>query len=446
MGMELQEAFASELVGRPVELQTGTQRSRIGRVHDIAVASSESFPPVVGFYVKGNDGVIRYAPFPTVIAISGRQVTIGTPPVEGTAAPVAMDELLLQKELLDKQIVDVDGRKVVRVNDVKLAPAGGHLRLIAADVGLPGLLRRLGLHALGDRVLGRMRSVGGGPSLISWDAVQPLPEGPGEALRLRVPQDKLDRIHPADLAAIIQDLAASEQASLIGSLDEETAADALEQLPVDTQLSIIEDLHPDRAADIIESMTPDDAADLLGEIEKDKQHEILERMEPQEAEDVRELMSHPDVTAGGLMTTEFLSVPPGLTVAQTLEHIRSAAEDAELVYYIYVLDPGEHILGVVSLRELIKAGPDAKIADLAREDVVTVELGTSREEVATTIARYDFVAVPVVDEDGRMQGIVTVDDAIDVLLPERLRKMLPRVGKSRAKQHLHATQEAAAGQ
>jgi magnesium transporter len=434
--VELHEAFASELYGRPVELLTGTQRSRIGRVDDIAVAGSESFPPVVGLYVKGTDGIVRYAPFSTIVAITDREVTVNAAPLEGSNAPVAIDELLLQKELLDKQILDVDGRKVVRVNDVKLAPAGEHLRVIAADVGLPGLLRRLGLRYLGDRLLDRVPAKGVGSALISWDAVQPLHlEGPGEPLRLRVSHDKINRIHPADLASIIQELTATDQASLIGSLDEEVAADALEQLPVDTQLSILEDLHPDRAADIIENMTPDDAADLLGEVDQDKQQEILERMEPEEARDVRELLAHPEETAGGLMTTEYLSIPPGLTAAQTFEHIRKAAEDAELVYYIYVLDPQEHILGVVSLRELIKAEPGTPIADIARDDVVTITLDTPRDEVASTIARYDFVALPVVDEEGKMQGIVTVDDVVDVLLPEKLRKMLPRVGKSRSKSH-----------
>jgi CBS domain-containing protein len=435
--VELHEAFASELCGRPVELLTGTVRSRIGRVDDIAVAGSESFPPVVGLYVKGFDNVVRYAPFSSIVSITDYEVTVNAAPLEGSSAPVVIDELLLRKDLLDKQIVDVDGHKVVRVNDIKLAPAGDYLRVIAADVGLPGLLRRLGLRYLGDRLLNRVPARGIGSALISWDAVQPLHlEGPGEALHLRVPQDKIDRIHPADLASIIQELATVDQASLIGSLDEETAADALEQLPVDTQLSILEDLHPDRAADIIENMTPDDAADLLGEVDTDKQQEILERMEPEEAKDVRELMAHPEETAGGLMTTEYLQLPPGLTVAQAFEHIRSAAEDAELVYYVYVLDAQEHILGVVSLRELIKADPGSHISDIAIDDVVTVDLETPREEVASTIARYDFVAIPVVDADGRMQGIVTVDDIIDVLLPEKMRKMLPRVGKSRLKSRL----------
>jgi magnesium transporter len=432
--VDLRDAFASEVIGQTVQLRTGTQRFRIGKVEDIAVSGGESFPPVVGLYVKGIDGVTRYAPFASIASFDDKAVALSKAPVDMNQATLADDQLLLSKQLLDKQIVDVDGRKVVRVNDVKLAPAGEHLRIIAADVGLPGLLRRLGLRSFSQRLARKPNLSGVRSSLISWDAVQPLHHDmPGDAIRLRVSQDRIDRIHPADLAAIIEDLAAADQASLIGSLDEATAADALEQLDVDTQLSILEDLQPDRAADIIENMTPDDAADLLGEIDSDKQQEILALMQPEEARDVRELLSHSETTAGGLMTTEYLWLPPNLTVAQAFEHIRSAAKDAELVYYIYVLDPQENILGVVSLRDLVTAQPHAMVTDIAVEDVVTVDLHASSEDVASLIARYDFVAVPVVDAEGRMHGIVTVDDVIDVLLPEKLRKSFPRVGKSRSR-------------
>ncbi|MBC5805856.1 MAG: magnesium transporter [Candidatus Eremiobacter antarcticus] len=435
--MELRDAFASEVIGQTVQLRTGTQRFRIGKVEDIAVSGGESFPPVVGLYVKGIDGVTRYAPFASIASFDDKAVALSKAPVDMNQATLAGDQLLLSKQLLDKQIVDVDGRKVVRVNDVKLAPAGEHLRVIAADVGLPGLLRRLGLRSFSQQLAKKPSPSGVRSSLISWDAVQPLHHDmPGDAIRLRVSQDRIDRIHPADLAAIIEDLAAGDQASLIGSLDEATAADALEQLDVDTQLSILEDLQPDRAADIIENMTPDDAADLLGEIDRDKQQEILALMQPDEARDVRELLSHSETTAGGLMTTEYLWLPPNLTVAQAFEHIRSAAKDAELVYYIYVLDPQENILGVVSLRDLVTAQPEASVVDIAVDDVVTVDLHASSEDVASLIARYDFVAVPVVDEQGRMHGIVTVDDVIDVLLPEKLRKSFPRVGKSRSRSNL----------
>ncbi len=433
--MDLREEFVSELCGRPVALANGGETRKVGKLEDLSIAGSdEAFPPVAGLLVRTNDGSLRYAPFASVSAIDDRGVTLNAEPLAEQPSNRTGSELLLRKDLLDKQILDVDGRKVVRINDLKLAPAGDTLRVIAADIGMSGLLRRLGLRGLGQRLLEKASRPGIRPSLISWDTVQPLHRNDaGDPIRLRVPQDKMQRIHPADLAAIIEDLNAADQASLMGSLDEETAADAFEQLDVDTQLSILEDIKPDRAADIIENMEPDDAADLLSEVEPEKQLEILNLMEPEEAQDVRELLSHDEETAGGLMTTEYLWMPPGLTVADAFAHIRNGAKDAELVYYVYVLDAQESIVGVVTLRDLITADPATPVADIMIDDVVTAHTSDTREEVASTIARYDFLAVPVVDAEGHMQGIVTVDDAMDVVLPEKLRKMLPRMGRSRAK-------------
>jgi len=434
--LELAEAFVSELIGRSVQLWTEGSAMPIGVVQDLVVDGREEFPPVTGLYIKCRDGVVRYAPFSAVRTINAKAVILSQPPHDAKYERSADDELLLNRELLDKQIVDVDGRKVVRVNDLKMAPTGDHLRLIAVDVGLAGLLRRLGLHGLGQLWVERASRPGLRQSLISWDAVAPLAHvGPSDAVHLRLPQDRIERIHPKDLADIIEDLNAKDQATLLSSLNEETAAEAFEQLDVDQQLSILEDLKPDRAADILENMSSDDAADLLGEVEPDVQQQLLGLMQPEEAEDVRELLTHDEDTAGGIMTTELLSVPLGSTIAQTLDHIRNTAEDAELVYYIYVVNEHEHILGVLSLRDLIKSKPDTPISEVMNTDVVTVPVNASREEVATTIARYDFVAVPVVDDDGVLRGIVTVDDVIDTLLPERLRKMIPRVGKSRQKPH-----------
>lgn len=433
--MDLREEFVSELCGRSVSIVSDGKSRKVGKLEDLSISGSDdAFPAVTGLYVRCSDGKLRYAPFSAVAAIGPRDVSLTAEPLDISLLERPSGELLLNKELLDKQILDVDGRKVVRINDIKLAPAGDSLRVIAADIGLSGLLRRMGLRGLGQRWLERASRPGIRQALISWDTVQPLHrDEPGDAIRLRVPHDKMQRIHPADLAAIIEDLNAADQASLMGSLDEETAAEAFEQLDVDTQLSILEDIKPARAADIIENMEPDDAADLLSEVEPERQQEILSLMEPEEAQDVRELLSHDEETAGGLMTTEYLWLPPGLTVADAFAHIRKAAEDAELVYYLYVLDPQEHILGVVTLRNLVTADPASPVSDIMTDDVVTVHTGTAREEVASTIARYDFLALPVVDDDGRMQGIVTVDDAMDVVLPEKLRKMLPRMGRSRSK-------------
>jgi len=432
--VQLQEAFVSELVGRPVQLWTDGSGMPIGKVQDLVVDGRENFPPITGLYVQCRDGQVRYAPFSAVRSIDSNAVILNQAPHDAAYARSADEELLLNRELLDKQIVDVDGKKVVRVNDLKVAPTADQLRLIAVDVGLAGLLRRLGLRTLASRWGQRAQKPGLRQSLISWDAVAPLHHvAPHDAVRLRLPHDRIERIHPADLAAIIEELTASDQASLLSSLDEETAAGALEQLDVDTQLSILEDLKPDVAADIIENMKSDDAADLLSEVEPEARQQLLGLMKPDEAEDVRELLAHPEDTAGGIMTTEYLSVPLGLTVAETFEHIRKRAEEAELVYYVYVLNDREQILGVLSIRDLMSSLPAAPISSIMQTDVVAVPLEASREEVATTVARYDLVAVPVVDEDGVMHGVVTVDDVIDLLLPERLRKLLPRVGRSRSR-------------
>lgn len=428
--MQLTEAFVSELVGLPVELWTGTSQTRIGKIEDIVVSSAEAFPPVVGFQIRATDGKHKYASMDYVIAVTLKQLILERQPIDFSAAALPADEVLLNKELLDKQILDVDGKKVVRVNDIKLAPAGDQLRVIAADIGLSGLLRRLGMRGPAQKWLTRTDRPGFRQALIAWDAVQPLHrDAPSDFIRLRVSNEKLDRIHPADLAAIIEDLTTSDQASLMSSLDEETAAEAFEQLDVDTQLSILEDLKPDRAADIIENMSPDDAADLLAEIEPERQRELLSLMEPDEADDVRELLSHDEQTAGGLMTTEYLTVAPTFKVGEIFQHVRAKAQDAEIVYFIYVTDEDEHLLGVLSLRQVILAEPDQIVRDVMVTDPVTVEPTTRREDVASILARYDFVAVPVVDGDGKLRGIVTVDDIIDVLLPEKLRKLVPRVGK-----------------
>jgi len=431
--LELVEAFVSQMLGRPVMLASNGSSRRIGKVEDLAIgAGADSFPAVTGVYVKGGDGALRYAPFGTVRAVTEREVVLGVEPLKLDQAAVPEGQLRLAQDIQDKQIVDVDGRKVVRVNDLKLAPAGESLRLIAADIGLAGIVRRIGFTSWGRRVLARAASAGNPPTLIPWDALQPLAHDPAGPIRLRVPQNKLERIHPSDLAAIIEDLDVRDQAALVASLDEEVAADAFEQLDSETQLSILEDLKPDRAADIIENMAADDAADLLAEVDPETQANILSLMEPEDAKDVRELLRHDESTAGGLMTTDYLSVPPGLAIADALAHIRNAADDAELVYYIYVIDADNQISGVLSLRDLIRSKPETPVKDVMIDDVITVPLDASHEEVATTIARYDLMAVPVVDAGGRMQGIVTVDDAVDVLLPEKLRKMFPRVGKSRS--------------
>ena len=241
-------------------------------------------------------------------------------------------------------------------------------------------------------------------------------------------------MRPSDLADIISELSAQDAARVVGSLDDERAADALEHLDAETQRSIIDDLGTERAADIIEEMDSDDAADLLGELSPDKQVELLAEMEPETAEELRELTTYAENTAGGMMTTDFVWIYPHRTVEATIAKIREIAPETEFIYYLYVTDQATKLLGVLSLRTLLLSDPQAAIHSIMDSDLVAVATDTPAEDVASAIARYDLLAVPVTSPTGKMLGIVTVDDAIDAIIPERLKKQLPRFTQRRQRE------------
>jgi Mg/Co/Ni transporter MgtE len=343
--------------------------------------------------------------------------------------PIPADQALyLVADLLDKQIVDVNGRKVVRINDLEIADTGGALRVVAADIGAGGLLRRLGPSSLTRNFFKKIPS-----TIIAWDNVAPISDLNPVDVRLSVSEHRLARLHPAELADIIEELSAQDAAKVVRSLDDETAADAFEHLESDKQKELIEDIGTERAADIIEEMDPDDAADLLGELDEARQSELLTEMEPQTAGELRDLVKYEVDTAGGLMTTDYVWILPHRTVAATIGKIRELGPKQEFIYYLYVIDAQYKLLGVLSLRTLLLALPTAFIHKLMETDLVSVPPEMKAEEVASTIAQYDLLAVPVVDPDGKMLGIVTVDDAIDAIIPEKIAKSLPRFTRHHAR-------------
>jgi Mg/Co/Ni transporter MgtE len=186
-------------------------------------------------------------------------------------------------------------------------------------------------------------------------------------------------------------------------------------------------MEPERAADILEEMEPDDAADILGDLEPEKAQDLLSRMETEEADDVRELLTYEDDTAGGLMTTDLVTVPPNVTAEEAIRLVRSQAAEMDNVYYVYVVDDGEHLLGELSLRELIVANPNTSIGRVMHRELIRGRLDDSQEEIARMIAKYNLLSLPIVDDEGRLKGIVTVDDAMDVILPDDWKARLPRI-------------------
>ena len=418
--MAFREGYVSELVGRRATVND----LPIGKVTDFLVnRPDETFPEIDGLVIKTAQGA-RFAPIESVATIHEKTVALTDAPKD--PAPPDEAALYLVADLLDKQIVDVEGRKVVRINDLELAETGGRLRVVGADVGIGGLLRRLGLKAAGKRltpwIYARVPR-----SMIAWSAVAPIREVNPSHVTLAVSESKLARMHPSELAEIVSELSAREAVALIHSLDDETAADTLEHLDAETQRTIIDDIGPERAADIIEEMDADDAADLLGELSEEQQSRLLAEMDVETAGELRELVKYDEDTAGGLMTTDYTWIYAHRTAEQTIRKIREIAPESEFIYYLYVVDRQDRLLGVLTLRDLLLAQPEGAIESIMRSEIVTVHPDTDARDVAATIARYDLLAVPVVSEEGRMLGIVTVDDAIDAIMPPDLVKELPRI-------------------
>ncbi len=425
--MAFTEGFISELVGRHATIGDAP----IGKVADFVVRKPDAvFPQIDGLVIKTAGG-LRFAPIDTVADVD-RDGSVALTIAPTQPAPPEHEELYLVADLLDKQIVDVDGRKVVRINDIEVANAGGRLRVVAADVGFAGLLRRLGLRSFGKRWMSRIGNVP--RSMIAWDSVAPIRDVNPSQVRLSVKESRLARLHPSDLAEIISDLSAREAAAVVGQLDDETAADAFEHLDTETRKNLIEDIGTERAADIIEEMDADDAADLLGELPEEQQTQLLAEMDAYTAGELRELVKYPEDTAGGMMTTDYVWIYPHRTTEATIRKIREIAPTSEFIYYLYVVDRDDHLLGALSLRTLLLELPTAFIDRIMNTDLETVAPDTPAVDVASAIAKYDLLALPVVDDDGKMLGIVTVDDAIDAIMPDEVAKKLPHI-RARHKSH-----------
>ncbi len=414
--------YISELIGKPVADVDGI---RVGYLRDIVAGTrgSMAHPQVVALEVKRASGVVL-VPFTEAAALVAPAIPLlRTLDAVAPYSP-AENDLFLVRDVLDQQIIDVNDVRVVRVNDLELTRVNGVFYLANVDIGSSGLLRRLGL--LRKKARPR-RSAGPGrsPGIISWDDVEPISKN--RQLRLKVPGEKITELHPADLAEIISDLGRADGSTLLESLDPKTAAGALEEVEPDFQASLVKSMPDEKVADVLEEMSPDEAADLLAELPEARSESLLDMMGKQDAADVRKLLSYPDDSAGGLMTTEFITVTAASNASQVMKTIRHSAHEAETIFYVYVTDRKKHLDGVFSLKELVLAEPKTPVSQFMHERVVSVNLRDSQDEVAQVVSKYNLLAVPVVDDEGRLHGIVTADDALDKIIPTAWKKRLPRL-------------------
>jgi CBS domain-containing protein len=413
--------YLSQAIGRPVRDRNDEP---IGKVADLIVAVGDRYPPVTGLVVATDRRKI-FLPWSSVTSLDVTGARLRTTTLDLAKFRQRPSEILLRADLMDKQIVDIDGRKVVRVNDLRLDEVEGSLRLVAVDVGAGGLLRRFGVEGP-YRTIARNLRMPLPERYIDWEDVDPV-ETSIASVKLRVPHAGLAQLHPADLASILEELAPQDRAGVLASLDDEAVADAMEEMEPDTQVEVLEDLTPARAADILEEMSPDDAADLVADLDQETRDEILSHMERDEVEEVQELLGYPEDSAGGIMTTEYIALDDHLTAAEAIDRLRELEPDAETIYYVYVTDDDGRLSGVLSLRDLIVAPPGMPLNEFMLREPVAVGVLADQDEVAEVVAHYNLLAVPVVDDDGRLAGIVTVDDAIDTVIPTAWKKRLPRV-------------------
>jgi CBS domain-containing protein/sporulation protein YlmC with PRC-barrel domain len=479
----------TEFLGKPIRDPDG---EAVASLHDLVVridatdagdatpdgeGTPEMFPPVIGLVarVKSPSGPRDvFIPWEHITGLNTKGAQLSSPVMNLLRFTRREGEIVLREGLFDKQLVDVEGRRVVRVNDLDLAQQpDGSWALVGVDISPGALLRRVGMMRLSKRI--------GKPALISWAQVIPVADkraDEGAALRLRVPRDKLALVPPADLARMVEQLTPQQGADLLTDLDEAQVADTIEELEDEQQGQLLRAMDPERAADVLEEMEPDEATDALQSVSDEEAADLLKRMSKEDADEVQELLGYPEDSAGGLMTTYYVSIPDWATAGEARVALRNQARAAaadeddplpDALSEIFVVADGApalpkkssrpnggrprngartlapdaganghegrtvsvwsegRLVGVVTLRDLLLADQNTPIADVMTKPRRVGHPLDDQRDAARIIAEDDLLALPIVDEQGGLLGVVSVDDAIDVILPPAWKKRIPRV-------------------
>lgn len=410
--------YLSQLMGNPVYAADG---EKIGSVSDLGIATGEVFPRVTSLAFKGpgrTPFMISWRKY--VDTYDEKEIHLKVPAVEIRFSYLQPDEVLIARDILNKQIVDTRGMRVVRVNDLKLSDTSStQLRLLGAEVGARGILRSLS-PAL-EHVALKVARTFGHPipeRIIAWSYMD-LVERDLSNVKLSVSHKTLDDMHPADIADIIERLDPRLRGQVFAQLDDEQRAGAMAEFDDDAMAAeLMGGMNEREASRMLSEMDPDDAAELVSELDYDKAEKLLRLMGVQEQRAIRQLLGYREDTAGRIMTSEFAALPEDKTVADAVELLRGLDEDFESVRYVYLSDEDNKLSGVVTLNALIVAQPETPLADICTREVITASPEDDQEDVAEDIAKYNLLAMPVVADDGHLLGIVTVDDALDVLEEE----------------------------
>ena len=405
--------YLSQMLGKPVVDSTG---EKIGTVSDLAISTGEVFPRITSLAFQGPGRVpfmISWRKYVDEFDEDG--ITLQVESHDIRFSYLQPDEVLLARDLMDRQIVDTQGLKVVRVNDLKLSVSGSQLRLLGAEVGVRGILR--GLAPWIERATCAICKAFGkklDEQIIAWNYMDLLDRDLSE-VQLSVTHKRLDELHPADVADILEQLDPQQRANVFAHLDDEQATDAISEMEDEYQSDFIESLDNKQAAGLLGNMDPDDAADIVRDLPYEKAETLLRLMGVEDAAEIRQLLGYKDGTAGGMMTTQFVAVRDTDTVGHAIEVLRNLEDDHPTVHFIYIVDEYDKLVGVCSLRTLVLTDDKVPMSKVMYDDVISCTPDETEEDVSADIFKYELPAMPVVDESGAILGIVTVDDAWDAI-------------------------------
>ncbi|MFA9397488.1 MAG: magnesium transporter MgtE N-terminal domain-containing protein [Clostridiaceae bacterium] len=398
----------------------------IGKLWDIYVTTEEFYPKAIGYIIKRSGEFYNYEFRNIDVYIDEESGKIKVK-VKGVNDIIPRKySYLLSKNLISKQIVDINGKKLVRVNDLRIAELSAELKVIAVDTGTMALARRFGY----ENAIKKFFKIFGKKSkdaLIIWDNVESL-EMVSDNLKLSVSYKKLSKLHPADLADILEDMDVEYRNKVFESLEENLAADTLEEIEPEVQADILENLSESKKAEVLENMPLDEIADLLDELDDDEVEKLLVNLEKDDAKEIRKLLKYKDEEVGSLMNKDFISFNVSITCEETIEILRQINPDDEVSYYIYITDEDKKLLGVVSLKNIVLSNPSSKLKEIMEKNIIVINDDETIENALERIVKYNLISLPVIDNNKRLCGIVLISDIIDEALLPQWKKKIKIVG------------------
>lgn len=390
----------------------------IGKLWDIYVTTEDGLPRVIGYKIRKDHETCNYEFRNISFYKDNKNIAIKI--VDAKEIIPRTYTYLLSKHLLDKEIVDINGKKVVRVNDLRLAEIAAEIRVVAVDVGSLARARRYGFETL-LRAIYKMFKHTHEDSLVTWDNVESL-EMVNDNLQIAVPYQKLSKLHPADLADILENMDSSNRIKVFERLEENLAADTLEEIETEYQIDLLGALSEDKAAELLDNMPNDEIADILEEMDEETAEKILLTIEKEDAEEIRVLMNYEDELVGSIMNKDFISFNVNITCEETIELLRELQPDDEVAYYIYIVDQYEKLQGVISLRDLIVSPSKTRLKEIMKTKVVLLRDSEKIESAVEMAVKYDLLSLPVLDKDDKLCGVVIMSDIVDEVLVPTWRK------------------------